>query len=58
MGASGAVSENIEASLELARLALTNAGLAKTKSEKIIGKFRRAYYAQIDDELSQEKYDT
>jgi monovalent cation:proton antiporter-2 (CPA2) family protein len=58
MGASGVVSENIEASLELARLALTNVGLTETKSENIIGKFRRAYYAQIDDEISQEKYHT
>ena len=50
MGASGIVSENIEASLELASLALTNVGLGKTKKENIIQKFRRAYYAQIDNE--------
>jgi len=51
MGASGAVSENVEASLELARMVLTNVGVTKTKRETIIGKFRRAYYAQIDDEI-------
>ena len=52
MGASGAVSENVEASLELARMVLMNIGLAKSKRETIIGKFRRSYYAQIDDEVS------
>lgn len=51
-GASGAVSENVEASLELARMVLTNIGLAKTKRESIIERFRRSYYAQIDDEAT------
>ena len=50
MGATGAVSENIEASLELSSMVLANVGLTKTKRETIIGKFRRAYYAQINDE--------
>jgi voltage-gated potassium channel Kch len=49
MGATGAVSENVEASLELARMVLANVGLTKSKRENIIGKFRRAYYAQIDE---------
>lgn len=51
MGASKAVSENVEASLELASMVLTNVGLTKTKRETIIGKFRRAYYARIDDKV-------
>ena len=51
LGASEAVSENVEASLELARMALTNIGLDKGKRETIIGNFRQAYYAQIDNEI-------
>jgi len=52
VGASGAVSENVEASLELAHMALMNVGLDKTKRESIIERFRRSYYAQIDDEVT------
>jgi monovalent cation:proton antiporter-2 (CPA2) family protein len=51
LGASAAVSENVEASLELVRLALKNIGFNKAKRKAIIGDFRRAYYAQIDDEV-------
>ncbi len=50
LGASAAVSENVEASLELVRLVLKNIGFNKEKRKAIIGDFRRAYYAQIDDE--------
>jgi len=50
LGASAAVSENVEASLELVRLVLINIGFNKEKRKAIIGDFRRAYYAQIDDE--------
>jgi len=49
-GASGVVSENVEASFELARMALINAGLNKEKHETIIENFRRTYYAQIDED--------
>jgi len=51
LGASGAVSENVEASLELARMVLKNSGLNMEKREAIIGGFREKYYAQIDDEI-------
>ena len=49
MGASGAVSENVEASLELARLALKSAGFNKVKREAMLDDFRQTYHAQIDD---------
>ncbi len=49
LGATGAVSENLEASLELARLALTSSGLKKKKRDAILDDFRRTYHAQIDD---------
>jgi monovalent cation:proton antiporter-2 (CPA2) family protein len=52
IGASEAVSENVEASLELASMVLTNFGLTKSKRETIIDNFRRAYYARIDDDDS------
>ena len=51
LGASRVVSENVEASLELARMALTNIEFNKEKRESIIGEFRRTYYAQIDDDI-------
>ncbi|MDH5484466.1 MAG: cation:proton antiporter, partial [Gammaproteobacteria bacterium] len=49
LGASGAVSENIEASLELARLALTIVDGDHEKQQTILDGFRRKYYSQIDD---------
>jgi len=49
LGASGVVSENIEASLELARMALTDIGIKKKRCEAIIDKFRESYHAQIDE---------
>ena len=51
LGATGAVSENVEASLQLAHMALTNIGFSKKKREAIIDEFRRAYHAQIDDSI-------
>ena len=48
LGASRAVSENVEASLELARMVLINTGLNEEEQEAIIGNFRRAYYDQMD----------
>ena len=55
LGASGAVSENVEASLELARMALTNVGVNEEKRETILGDFRRTYHAQIDNVIRLEK---
>jgi monovalent cation:proton antiporter-2 (CPA2) family protein len=55
LGASGAVSENVEASLELARMALITVGVNEKKLEAILGDFRRTYHAQIDDVIKLEK---
>ena len=49
IGASAAVSENIEASLELARLALVNIKYDNESLEKILTTFRKNYHAQIDN---------
>jgi monovalent cation:proton antiporter-2 (CPA2) family protein len=51
LGASGAVSVNVEASLELARMALECVGYNKEKREAILDDFRRIYHAQIEDEI-------
>lgn len=51
LGASEAVSENVEASLELSRMVLNNMGFDIKKQNSIIGDFRKAYYARIDDEV-------
>lgn len=48
LGASGAVSVNVEASLELARMALISVGFNKEKRDAILNDFRRTYHAQID----------
>ncbi len=48
-GASGVVSENVEASLELARMALMTAGVNEKDRENILGEFRHTYRAQIDE---------
>ena len=50
LGASGIVSENVEASLELANMALKDVGLTKDKRKEMIGGFRREYYDQINSE--------
>ena len=49
LGASGVVSENVEASLELARMALINAGVNEKDRDSILGEFRQTYRAQIDE---------
>lgn len=49
LGASGVVSENVEASLELARMALMTTGMNEKDQENILNDFRRTYRAQIDD---------
>ena len=48
LGATGVVSENIEASLELARMALTDIGIKKKRRETILEEFRKNYHAQIN----------
>ncbi len=55
LGASGTVSEHVEASLSLARMALINVGVNEKEREAILGDFRRAYHAQIDDVTRSEK---
>tara|TARA_B100000959_G_scaffold267111_1_gene310242 strand:- start:2008 stop:2508 length:501 start_codon:yes stop_codon:yes gene_type:complete len=55
LGASGVVSEHIEASLELARMLLLNIGVNEKKRKAIIEDFRRKYHAQIDDIIRLEK---
>ena len=55
LGASGAVSETLEASLGLARMVLINVGVNKKERESILGEFRRTYHAQIDDVIRPEK---
>jgi voltage-gated potassium channel Kch len=49
LGATGAVSENVEASLELASMALRNTGVSEQKREAIIENFRQTYHSQIDN---------
>lgn len=49
MGATGVVSENIEASLELARMVLNDVGLDDHKLDSIIDNFRTSYHAQINE---------
>ena len=55
LGAFGVVSENIEASLELARMVLINIGGNEKKREAVLREFRRSYHAQIDDVIRLEK---
>ena len=55
LGASGAVSENVEASLELARMALITAGVDKKTWETLLENFRRTYHARIDNVIGLEK---
>ena len=49
LGASGAVSEYVEVSIELARMALNNVGVSELEQKKVLGGFRRRYYAEIDE---------
>jgi len=49
LGASGVVSENIEASLELARMTLTEIGVDEQASEDMLSEFQQKYEAQIKD---------
>lgn len=49
LGASGVVSENIEASLGLARMALDGVGVEESMLEEILSNFRKSYDAQINE---------
>ncbi|MCF7970679.1 MAG: monovalent cation:proton antiporter-2 (CPA2) family protein [Methylococcaceae bacterium] len=51
LGADGAVSEYVEVSIELARMALNNVGVSKQEQERVLGGFRKKYYAEIDSGL-------
>lgn len=47
LGASATVSENVEASLELARITLSEIGVKEDDQELLLSNFRRSYHAQI-----------
>lgn len=51
MGASGVVSENVEASLELARMTLANIGISDSEGAMIVEQFRRSYSAKINGDI-------
>ncbi len=55
LGASGVVSETLEASLELAGLALLTIGFDDKKQEVILRDFRRKYRLELEDALKDEK---
>lgn len=52
VGASLAISENVEASLELAKAALTAVGIDENVRNYILAEFRRTYYWQIDQAVN------
>ncbi len=54
LGASGVVSENLEASLELARMALTHR-VEKRKLQALLSNFRHAYHTSISTEIDDER---
>ncbi|MDH5737683.1 MAG: monovalent cation:proton antiporter-2 (CPA2) family protein [Gammaproteobacteria bacterium] len=49
LGATGVVSENMEASLELAHLAMEHVNLLSDERQAILDEFRRRYRAQIEN---------
>jgi hypothetical protein len=49
LGATGVISENIEASLELAGMVLNSVGLDEDLKETIIADYRREYREKIED---------
>jgi len=53
LGAAGVVSENVEASLELSRMAMERIGVDAALSEEVLSAFRRRYHAQIHETDSQ-----
>jgi len=52
LGATGVVSENVEASIELARTALSTSGFKEKKLDAILNNFRQKYHAQIENVLN------
>jgi hypothetical protein len=46
------VSENVEASLELSRMAMARMGLDTDRSDEVLSTFRRRYHAQIHEPAS------
>ena len=54
LGASGAVSETLETSLELARMALEKASFDNVRQEEILSDFRKTYYSKIDESIQLE----
>jgi len=48
LGATYTVSENLETSLELARMVLENSGFDDNRQELILGDFRKTYYSEIN----------
>ncbi|WP_455217448.1 monovalent cation:proton antiporter-2 (CPA2) family protein [Kaarinaea lacus] len=55
LGATGVVSENIEASLELARMVLNDVGLEQGSLQHIISDFRESYHGQINVVMKPDK---
>lgn len=53
-GASGAVSETLETSLELARMALEKASFDNIRQEEILSDFRKTYYSKMDESIQLE----
>jgi monovalent cation:proton antiporter-2 (CPA2) family protein len=53
LGAAGVVSENVEASLELSRMAMQRIGVDAVRSEEVLSAFRRRYHAQIHEPENQ-----
>ena len=54
LGASLAISENLEASLDLAREALTRSRVGADEAEKLLRRFRKDYYTNFDAASAQE----
>ena len=54
LGATGVVSENLEASMELARKALISSGYKVKELRPILVNFRKSYNAQIEQEAGKE----
>ena len=48
LGATGVVSENLEASVELARKALSHIGIENREIKKILRNYRQDYNTQIE----------
>jgi monovalent cation:proton antiporter-2 (CPA2) family protein len=54
VGASGVASENLEASLQLARFALTAAGVAEERVERELEAYRHEYYGYLVQQRAEE----